>query len=216
MKHLIITSVLFLFCNTFAFAQQETTSLKSLFSKNQDEPTRYFRMMYSPDLVMSAKGSNLTYDDYQTFSIGILKDYPAKDSDLSIMTESGFVLGLNHYTISSDLQENIVFCKVPFDLVLGINLSHDLAIYPYVGGFARLNIFGRETYNNNNSNQSLNLLSRDDMGDSFMKRVALGYQAGARVRFGKYFAIVEYESSITNLIADAKYHYTSYGIGIAF
>lgn len=221
LNNLILLSVgAFLLSSASTFAQQTQSQLGSVFSMENESSHQNLWFTFSPSLSSVTNENTYTYNDYQTFSLGYTISRPLKDSSLPLLVESGIYASLLNYTKSNKHTGNLVSLKVPANLLLHIGLSPDFVIYPYAGLYGKLNVFGRETYQTTTSDgtvkKTLNILDKGDMGNNAIKYFLIGYQGGVRLRFSRYYASFEYESSFTNWTSSAKYHLTSFGIGIMF
>lgn len=218
--HHSIAAILCLLTSTVVVAQESNTQLSSIFSMEKESSHQNIWFTFSPSLSLVTNENTYTYNDYQTFSLGYTVNGPLKDSTLPLLVESGIYASLLNYTKSNKHTGNLVSLKIPANLLLHIGLSPDFVIYPYAGLYGKLNVFGREKYETTTSDgtitKTLNILDKGDMGNSAIKYFLIGYQGGVRLRFSRYYASFEYESSFTNWTSSAKYHLTSFGIGLMF
>jgi len=125
---------------------------------------------------------------------------------------------------------NMLSAKVPVNLLFSYPVSESFSIEPYAGLYLRGNIFGKVKYDSNydddddywddddlvddwdswgesralassnSGEKSLDIFSKDDMGDAACKRIQLGMQFGARARINNQFLIgVGYSMDLTNI-----------------
>ena len=176
---------------------------------------------FSPALSTTANNNTTTYNNYQTYSLGYYITNPMPGASLPLMIESGITINWHHQDYSPapnrSATEDIVSSKIPANLLMRIGLSPDFIISPYAGLFGKANLFGKRTQTYSSSAESKteteNLFDKGDMSGNPYKRILIGYNAGLRFQYSKYYAIIEYESSFTNLTYNSKYHLTSFGIG---
>lgn len=138
-------------------------------------------------------------------AIGMLDDVP-------FYLELG---GALKYMWDSDegVKTTFLSLKIPVDVVYSYKITDNISLDPYAGLYARLNLIGKEKF----EDESVNLFSKDDMGDDTWNRFQLGLQGGVRVRFNEQFAVgVGYTQDLTNVADHMKFHSIDLTLGLNF
>ena len=78
---------------------------------------------------------------------------------------------------------------LPVNLAYDWHVSDGLAIYPYAGLFARLNILAKKKVERNGKSHTYDAFSKDDMGDNTWDRFQFGWQAGVNCRISETFIV---------------------------
>ncbi len=95
------------------------------------------------------------------------------------------------------------YSKVPISLALFLSPNENFAFIPYAGFHGKVNISGKETYEDSYGTERIDLFDKDDIGNDHFKRFQLGYQAGFKFLFFSALSIgASYEGDLTPVYSD--------------
>lgn len=112
---------------------------------------------------------------------------------------------------------NLFAVKLPLNIIYKINLGRSgIAVLPYAGFDAAVNISGRATTKGSNSYYDL-LDRKNDVGISY-RRAMLGAHLGARVAFDSFYVGAQYETYLTDFgrVPDTRLNQTDITVGFMF
>ncbi len=187
-----------------------------------------------------AATTNSNEDGWGKFSINynpVTFDFDGEDRDLStgfnvsytkatsIATSAPLFLewGLGvHYATGTeedgDFEDKIstLAAYVPVNFIYKFDATDKMAIAPYVGLSARVNILGSEEMSYDGDSEEYDFFDDDDMEET-ANRFQLGYQFGANIMFNKKFSIgIEYQGFFTEYMEEVDASGWSIGIGFLF
>ena len=165
---------------------------------------------YSPAVLkINAAGIELEYDTVTAVG-ATYSEVRSLHSELPVYLQYG--AGIQYTVAELDLfgdDITLLSAKVPVNAMYEYALpSTNLVLYPYAGLNFQGHISGKSG--------EYSLFDEDDMGGDPMNRFCLGWQIGARVVSGKYFAGFSYEGPVTHLYNDdeAKIGIAQYNISV--
>ena len=188
-----------------------------------------FSVEYLPSRLVYV-GEDREKDDYQSFGglaltmTGVLRISTTQP----LYLEAGLGFQRSYYSVDIDYADDgwnfslkeemrLMSLKMPVSLAYVYSVSNSrMVIVPYAGLRFRYNVWGQLLLNNIDRN----LFDIDDMEgdeDSLAKRFQVGWQAGAKVRFGgRFFVGAAYGTDFNEISHDVKVHEAQFSLGIVF
>lgn len=211
-----------------ATASAQFTNSKGSGSNSSDtEGWQGLRVSYHPMSMMPDGGDNVGLTG---FSAGYVKGF-SLSQNVPIFIEAG----ANILWISKDLSDDIDFdfdedidasAKMNiFSLDIPVNFGYKYAvnekfsIYPYIGVNFRINAIGKikleAEYDGDSASESLDLFSKDDMGEAW-KRFQAGWQIGVAFNINKFTIAGSYGQDFTEISKKVKLSMPSITLGYNF
>lgn len=161
------------------------------------------------------------YPLYLQYGAGLQYTYHInKDQDDVKYNDTYYSAGFKVLTnqITLNLPVNLMYCLSVPDIDVsvmpyaGLNFSWNIAAFQKDTEWASINGDRTKTV------EKTNLLKKEDMGGHPYRRVQLGWQAGARISYGRYLFGVVYQGPLTNLQVydDYKLRTSQVNISVGF
>lgn len=125
-------------------------------------------------------------------------------SSLPMYIETGGVFNFNFakpYSLKEDDYEEYtknldINLEIPVRYLYRFNIVDQFSIAPYFGIDFKLHLVSQETYGvkyeGENEKKTVNLFSKDDMGDATYNRFQMGWHVGSRFQYDKFSLSVQY------------------------
>lgn len=186
------------------------------------------RVSYHPMSLSPDEGDNIGITG---FSIGYVKGF-SLSQNVPIYLEAGanllwgskdvtddFGLDFDDYEIDASAKLNLFSVNVPINFGYKYAVNDNFSIYPYIGVNFKINAIGKikieAEYEGESESESLDLFSKDDMGEAW-KRFQVGWQIGVAFNINKFTLAAGYGKDFTEITKKVKVAMPSLTVGFNF
>lgn len=173
----------------------------------------------------------LDYDDaddmkFKGFQVGWLKGFGLTQR-LPLYMEAGAAIQYRSYKDEEsdsyyDFSQkcNLLSLNIPVNLLYRFNIKDDFSISPYFGLDFRINLLGKnkyeETYDGDTDSWDVNLFDDDDMDNEAWKRFQAGWHIGVGFDYRIIHIAVEYGTDFNEIAEKSKFATTAITLGLNF
>ena len=173
----------------------------------------------------------LDYDDaddmkFKGFQVGWLKGFGLTQR-LPLYMEAGAAIQYRSYKDEEsdsyyDFSQkcNLLSLNIPVNLLYRFNIKDDFSISPYFGLDFRINLLGKnkyeETYDGDTDSWDVNLFDDDDMDNEAWKRFQAGWHIGVGFDYRIIHIAVEYGTDFNEIAEKTKFATTAITLGLNF
>ena len=173
----------------------------------------------------------LDYDDaddfkFKGFQVGWLKGFGLTQR-LPLYMEAGAAIQYRSYKDEEsdsyyDFSQkcNLLSLNIPVNLLYRFNITDDISISPYFGLDFRINLLGKnkyeETYDGDTDSWDGNLFDDDDMDNEAWKRFQAGWHIGVGLDYRIIHIAVEYGTDFNEIAEKSKFATTAITLGLNF
>lgn len=173
----------------------------------------------------------LDYDDaddfkFKGFQVGWLKGFGLTQR-LPLYMEAGAAIQYRSYKDEEsdsyyDFSQkcNLLSLNIPVNLLYRFNIKDDFSISPYFGLDFRINLLGKnkyeETYDGDTDSWDVNLFDDDDMDNEAWKRFQAGWHIGVGLDYRIIHIAVEYGTDFNEIAEKSKFATTAITLGLNF
>lgn len=216
------------------FATSANSNGAAAKSSSTNDITAYSRASVSyvgRDYVYDVKNA----DDFSTSGIGAsyIKGFSISQT-MPLFVEAGVKADVGFGSIENEDNEDVSLKLTTLRAAVPVNLAYrfalpgsEITISPYAGVGAKFNLLGTMKYAYDGDNSQLqdkiddmdpiNLFDKDDTSkDTRWTRFQMGWQIGAVVDFGKYFANIEYGKDFSEISKKLGTSQFAIGVGMNF
>lgn len=177
-------------------------------------------IQYNP-MTLVQDFSNSEDLDFTGFTLGYDKNISIAGTTPLYIQVGGAVNAAFYSDSNDEIDESVTFVavKVPVSIAYKWQASNSVAVVPYAGIYARLNILGSWKVENDYDDETLNLFDKKDMGsnDATWGRFQLGYQIGANVMFNNTWHVgLAWSSDFSEICKKTKFNTPAITIGFDF
>lgn len=173
----------------------------------------------------------LDYDDaddmkFKGFQVGWLKGFGLTQR-LPLYMEAGAAIQYRSYKDEEsdsyyDFSQkcNLLSLNIPVNLLYRFNIKDDFSISPYFGLDFRINLLGKnkyeETYDGDTDSWDVNLFDDDDMDNEAWKRFQAGWHIGVGFDYRIIHIAIEYGTDFNEIAEKSKFATTAITLGLNF
>lgn len=173
----------------------------------------------------------LDYDDaddfkFKGFQVGWLKGFGLTQR-LPLYMEAGAAIQYRSYKDEEsdsyyDFSQkyNLLSLNIPVNLLYRFNIKDDFSISPYFGLDFRINLLGKnkyeETYDGDTDSWDGNLFDDDDMDNEAWKRFQAGWHIGVGFDYRIIHIAIEYGTDFNEIAEKSKFATTAITLGLNF
>ena len=173
----------------------------------------------------------LDYDDaddfkFKGFQVGWLKGFGLTQR-LPLYMEAGAAIQYRSYKDEEsdsyyDFSQkcNLLSLNIPVNLLYRFNITDDISISPYFGLDFRINLLGKnkyeETYDGDTDSWDGNLFDDDDMDNEAWKRFQAGWHIGVGFDYRIIHIAVEYGTDFNEIAEKSKFATPAITLGLNF
>ena len=173
----------------------------------------------------------LDYDDaddfkFKGFQVGWLKGFGLTQR-LPLYMEAGAAIQYRSYKDEEsdsyyDFSQkcNLLSLNIPVNLLYRFNIKDDFSISPYFGLDFRINLLGKnkyeETYDGDTDSWDVNLFDDDDMDNEAWKRFQAGWHIGVGFDYRIIHIAIEYGTDFNEIAEKSKFATPAITLGLNF
>ena len=200
-------------------------------------------VQYNAETMKYSKSGNSSSTSYNSVSAGFARVFGV--STAPIMLEAG-VAAKYIWKDKDGVKDNMLSVKTPINVIYPHAFSDAFSLEPYAGFYLRLNVLGKRKVSGGGGSyydddddywgdddywddddegywegpsgkSSIDLFSKDDMGDNRFKRFQMGIQVGVRARINNKFVVgVGYSQDMLNITDHTKFNSWDFTLGFCF
>ena len=197
--------------------QATTTRPKTTFSTSDVEDFNTLYFQYNIETMHFSSGGYSGNSTGSAITFGYGHAFGLSDN-VPVYVEPGAAL---QYFFDSEngVKFQMLSLKIPVNLIYTWKVSDNVCIDPYFGLFMRANLMAKDKFDKSwgSPTSSVNLFSKDDMGDDTWNRVQAGLQVGVRVRLYNVCTLGFGFSQDFNTISESTHmHSFDFTLGLNF